>query len=89
MKSYLTIVTLCFVLVIVVFVGHHLDTPGRADRERSTLLGGGDYAMSKTGAVVAEGVDGLLVANCTFLRLGGNAVVLHGFVRRARVQGVA
>ncbi len=41
MKSYLTIVTLCFVLFIVVFVGNHLDIPGRADQDRSTLLGGG------------------------------------------------
>ena len=41
MKSYLTIVTLCFVLFIVVFVGNHLDIPGRADQDRNTLLGGG------------------------------------------------
>jgi len=51
MKSYLTIVTLCFVLVIVVFVGHHLDTPGRADRERSTLLGGGSGVGDRIAAI--------------------------------------
>jgi len=51
MKSYLTIVTLCFVLVIVVFVGHHLDTPGRADRERSTLLGGGSGVGDRVAAI--------------------------------------
>ena len=51
MKSYLTIVTLCFVLVIVVFVGHHLDTPGRADRERSTLLGGGSSVGDRVAAI--------------------------------------
>ena len=51
MKSYLTIVTLFFVLVIVVFVGHHLDTPGRADRERSTLLGGGSGVGDRIAAI--------------------------------------
>ena len=51
MKSYLTIVTLFFVLVIVVFVGHHLDTPGRADRERSTLLGGGSGVGDRVAAI--------------------------------------
>ena len=51
MKSYLTIVSLFFVLVIVVFVGHHLDTPGRADRERSTLLGGGSGVGDRVAAI--------------------------------------
>ena len=51
MKSYLTIIILCFVLVIVVFVGHHLDTPGRADRERSTLLGGGSGVGDRVAAI--------------------------------------
>ena len=52
-------------------------------RGYSVLLGGGDYAMVKAGAIVAEGVDGLRVAGCSFSRLDGNAVVLHGYVRRA------
>ena len=51
MKSYLTIVTLCFVLVIVVFVGHHLNTPGRAEQERSTLLGGGSGVGDRVAAI--------------------------------------
>ena len=51
MKSYLTIVTLCFVLVIVVFVGHHLNTPGRAEQERSTLLGGGSGVGERVAAI--------------------------------------
>jgi hypothetical protein len=41
MKSFLVIVGLFFVLVMVVFVGHHVDMPGRVNQERSTLLGGG------------------------------------------------
>ena len=51
MKSYLTIVTLCFVLFIVVFVGGHLDTPGRADQDRSTLLGGGSGVGDRVTAI--------------------------------------
>ena len=51
MKSYLTIVTLCFVLFIVVFVGNHLDIPGRADQDRSTLLGGGSGVGDRVAAV--------------------------------------
>jgi cytochrome c5 len=51
MKSYLTIVALCFVLVIVIFVGHHLDTPGRAEQERSTLLGGGSGVGDRIAAI--------------------------------------
>ena len=51
MKSYLTIVTLFFVLVIVVFVGHHLNTPGRAEQERSTLLGGGSGVGDRVAAI--------------------------------------
>ena len=51
MKSYLTIVTLCFVLFIVVFVGNHLDIPGRADQDRSTLLGGGSGVGDRVEAI--------------------------------------
>jgi cytochrome c5 len=51
MKSYLTIVTLCFVLFIVVFVGSHLDTPGRAEQDRSTLLGGGSGVGDRVAAI--------------------------------------
>ena len=51
MKSYLTIVTLCFVLFIVVFVGSHLDTPGQADQDRSTLLGGGPGVGDRVAAI--------------------------------------
>ena len=51
MKSYLTIVTLCFVLFIVVFVGNHLDIPGRADQDRGTLLGGGSGVGDRVAAI--------------------------------------
>jgi cytochrome c5 len=51
MKSFLTIVSLFFVLVIVVFVGWHLDTPSRAEQARSTLLGGGSGVADRVVAV--------------------------------------
>ena len=51
MKSFLTIVSLFFVLVIVVFVGWHLDTPGRVERERSTWLGGGSGVEERVAVV--------------------------------------
>ena len=41
MKSFLTICSLLFILVIVVFVSWHLDTPNRVEQQRSILLGGG------------------------------------------------
>ena len=41
MKSFLTICSLLFILVIVVFVSWHLDTPNRVEQQRSVLLGGG------------------------------------------------
>ena len=50
-------------------------------RGYSVLLGGGDYAMVKAGALVAENADGLTVSSCSFSRLDGNAVILYGFVR--------
>ena len=51
MKSFLTIVSLFFVLVIVVFVQWHLDTPERADRERHKLLGGGSGVEERVSAI--------------------------------------
>ena len=58
MKSYLTIVTLCFVLVIVVFVGHHLNTPSRAEQGRSALLGGGSGVGDRVAAIGQINVAG-------------------------------
>ena len=59
MKSFLTIVSLFFVLVIVVFVEWHLDTPGRADQQRSILLGGGsgtEHRVEAVGRIKVESV---------------------------------
>jgi len=51
MKSFLVIVGLFFVLVMVVFVGHHVDMSGRVKQERSTLLGGGSNTSELIAAV--------------------------------------
>lgn len=55
-------------------------------RGYSVLLGGGDYAMVKAAAVVAENVDGFTIDGCSFSRLDGNAVMLYSFVRRALIS---
>jgi len=54
-------------------------------RGYSVLLGGGDYAMVKAAAIVAENVDGLRIEGCSFSRLDGNAVMLYSYVRNAVV----
>ena len=51
MKSFLTIVSLFFVLVIVVFVGWHQDTPNRVEQQRSLLLGGGSGVVDRVAAI--------------------------------------
>ena len=50
-------------------------------REYTTLLGGGDYAMHLGASVVFEGVSQVNVTGCVFDRLGGNALLLHGYAR--------
>jgi hypothetical protein len=50
------------------------------------LPAGGDWALARVGAVTAEGALGLAIADCTFSRLDGNAVVLNGWNRGARVE---
>eukprot|EP01043_Picozoa_sp_COSAG02_P001179 COSAG02_NODE_23_length_52893_cov_58.101868_59_plen_209_part_00 len=52
----------------------------------STMLGGGDYAMNKNAALIGESVRGLVVSGCTFSRLGGNALLLYGYIRDAVVS---
>ena len=51
MKSFLTIVSLFFVLVIVVFVGWHIDTPTRVEQQRDVLLGGGSNVVDRVAAI--------------------------------------
>lgn len=44
---------------------------------------GGDWAMQRTGAIQFEGTEFLLVENCLFQRLDGNALLLSGYNRNA------
>ena len=53
------------------------------------LPSGGDWAIARTGAVFATGVDGLLVAGCTFAGLDNNALFLAGYARRAVIANSA
>jgi len=46
---------------------------------------GGDWALYKGAAVHIQGARDVLVANCTFARLDGNALMLSGFTRDVRV----
>ena len=51
MKSFLTIISLFFVLVIVVFVGWHIDTPTRVEQQRDVLLGGRSNVVDRVAAI--------------------------------------
>ena len=76
-------------LLNVSFVGlsfRHAKPTVLSPRGYSVLLGGGDYAMVRAAAVVAENVDGLQVDGCSFSRLDGNAILLHSYVRRAVIS---
>jgi len=71
------------------FVGlnfRHAKPTVLSPRGYSALLGGGDYAMVRAAALVAENVDGLRVDGCSFSRLDGNAILLHSYVRRAVIS---
>jgi len=47
---------------------------------------GGDWGVSRLGALVVEGTVGFSVARCTFTRLDGNGVVLNGWNRFFSVE---
>lgn len=46
---------------------------------------GGDWALERDGALFAEGSAGLVVTDCAFARIDGNAVFLSGWNRDAVV----
>lgn len=39
---------------------------------------GGDWALQRTGAVVVEGTEGVVLQGCSFKYLGGVALLLSG-----------
>lgn len=47
---------------------------------------GGDWGLSRMGAILVEGAQGTSVANCTFSRIDGNAVFLSGWVRDTSID---
>jgi hypothetical protein len=48
---------------------------------------GGDWALERSAAVLAEGVEGLVVSGCAFSRIGGNALMLSGYARDSLLAG--
>ena len=51
MKSYLIIFHLALVLFGFIFIEHHLDTPGRADADRESLMSDGSGIAARIAAV--------------------------------------
>lgn len=50
------------------------------------LPNGGDFVVHRGGAVTLEGTEDCTVKNCSFVELGGNAVFINAYNRRATVQ---
>ena len=48
---------------------------------------GGDWALERSGALMAEGVEGMVVRGCNFSRLDSNAISLNGYSRQAAIDG--
>ena len=46
---------------------------------------GGDWALERMGAILLEGTEDVIVADCLFERIDSNAVFLSGYNRRAQV----
>ena len=47
--------------------------------------GGGDWALSRTGAVQVEGAENTLVEGCLFERIDGNGVMISGYNRNTSI----
>lgn len=47
--------------------------------------GGGDWALSRTGAVLIEGAENVLVEGCLFERIDGNGVMISGYNRNTSI----
>jgi len=53
---------------------------------RDHLPNGGDFVVHRGGAVTLDGTEDCAVKNCSFIELGGNAVFINAYNRRATVQ---
>ena len=54
--------------------------------ERHAVPSAGDWALDRFAAVFLQGTEGVVIDNCTFERLDGNAVMVSGYNRNATVQ---
>ena len=54
--------------------------------ERHGVPSAGDWALDRFAAVFLQGTEGVVIDNCTFTRLDGNAVMVSGYNRNATVQ---
>ena len=54
--------------------------------ERHAVPSAGDWALDRFAAVFLQGTEGVVIDNCTFERLDGNAVMVSGHNRNATVQ---
>lgn len=50
------------------------------------MRSGGDWAQTRQGVLLFEGTEDVLVQECTFTRIDGNAIFLSGYNRRAVID---
>jgi hypothetical protein len=48
---------------------------------------GGDWGLSRLGAILVSGAERMTIANNTFSRLDGNGVMLSGYTRNVTIDG--
>lgn len=53
---------------------------------RDHLPNGGDFVVHRGGALTLDGTEDCVVRNCSFVELGGNAVFINAYNRRATVR---
>jgi hypothetical protein len=53
--------------------------------ERHAVPSAGDWALDRFGAIFLQGTEGVVMENCTFDRLDGNAVMVSGYNRNATI----
>ncbi len=54
--------------------------------ETHAVPSGGDWALERIASVHAEGTENLVISNCNWTRIGGNAFMLSGYHRDATIS---
>ena len=54
--------------------------------ERHGVPSAGDWALARFGAVFLQGTENIVIENCVFDRLDGNAVMVSGYNRNATIR---